>query len=652
MPTSALHSFVLNYLADHDRVDLIELAKLAGVTQQTLRSELAAIEAEVASDAPCLVELSSRYVEVADRTALTRFLAGRRARTDLSAEGRIVLALVLSPDYVPMRRIAAALFMSRSSVEKHLSRLVREGRLRVETSRQRGVRLMADVRVRYSMFVRIMRPYVRAADLRGSLRSFAEEQFPLDSFMEEGDVDAALAFVDEVGRRDSALYVPDSVEELLCHALVLRWCVRRGVLLSSDALIPKDDERDLAHYQEVVDGSCAALGEDVPLRERLYLAQLLMSLRKTCTHDNDWVIRRMAPFVLSIVDEVRRRYAIDLSGDEKLVEGLALHVWTTVIRGVSLASEPALYPVDELRRAYPLGFELAAIAAELIERRYGYLPQGTEVAYIALHLQAALERMGFSSDRARELRVLIVCHYGLAASNLIAERLERTLPDLRVVGLYALAEYQGHLDECDAIVSTEPLEEDGRPVFYVTPMLHEAELVPIRRFLEGRDRFDSRMAVTLLESVVVDLSACASPEEAVRALSGALCERGCVDERYGESVLRRERVSPTSLDVIAIPHGDPELVTRTRLAVGRAPQGIAWAGSTVYLVLMLAFSSEGFAASPRFFSSFYRRLARPETERGLRGVADLPDAECRRGMVRIVLGTRGGESWTSPTTLR
>ena len=237
--------------------------------------------------------------------------------------------------------------------------------------------------------------------------------------------------------------------------------------------------------------------------------------------------------------------------------------------------------------------------------------------------------------------MLIVCHYGLAASNLIAERLERALPDLRVVGLYAVAEYRVHLGECDAIVSTELLDEDERPVFYVTPMLHEAELAPMRRFLEGRDRFDSRMAVTLLESVVVDLSSCASSDEAVRALSDALCDLGCVDELYGESVLRRERVSPTSLDFIAVPHGDPERVARTRLAVGRAPQGIEWAGSTVYLVCMLAFSSEGFAASPRFFSSFYRRLARPETERGLRGVADLSDAECRKGMVRVVLGDEG-----------
>ena len=132
-----------------------------------------------------------------------------------------------------------------------------------------------------------------------------------------------------------------------------------------------------------------------------------------------------------------------------------------------------------------------------------------------------------------------------------------------------------------------------------------------------------------------------SAARAVRALSDALCDLGCVDELYGESVLRRERVSPTSLDFIAVPHGDPERVARTRLAVGRAPQGIEWAGSTVYLVCMLAFSSEGFAASPRFFSSFYRRLARPETERGLRGVADLSDAECRKGMVRVVLGDEG-----------
>lgn len=641
MTTSALHGFVLSYLADHDRVDLVELAGLAGVTQQTLRSELAAVEAEIASDAPCLVELSSRLVEVADRTALTRFLNGRRPHVDLGSEDRVVLALVLSTDFVTMRELAARLFMSRSAVEKHLSRLGRERGISLETSRQRGVRLVADARTRCLMLVRILRPHVRFPDLAGSLRRFSEEQFPLDAFVGDDEIELALAFVREVGERHSVPYVPDSMEELLCHVLALRWCARRGVALGPGGAVSAEDEPELAHYRGIVDSCLATLDDCLPETARAHLAQLLMSLRKTSAHDNAWVVGKMGPLVRDIVREIEERYSLDLSGDEKLVDGLSIHVWATVNRGMSLASEPALYPVEELRRAYPLGFELAAVAAELIERRCGYLPQGTEIAYIALHLQAALERMGLSSDRAQELRVIVVCHYGLAASNLIAERLGRAFPELRVTGLYAVAEYASHLDECDAIVSTEPLDEDARPVFYVTPMLHEAELLPIRRFLEGRDRFDSRVAVTMLEAVIVDLGECTSSDEAVHALSGSLRELGCVDDRYEESVVRRERVSPTNLGLIAIPHGDPEHVARTRLAVGRAPQGIRWSDSTVYVVLMLAFSSEGFATTPKFFSSFYRRLARPETERGLREVADMPDAECRRGMVRIVLGSEG-----------
>lgn len=636
MPTSDLHSFVLRYLADHDRVDLVELSGLAGVTQQTLRMELSAIEAEAASDEPCFEELSSRYVEVTNRAPLTRLLNSRRADGELSSGDRVVLALLLSPDFVTMKSLASALFMSRSNVEKCLSRISKDGSLALETSRRHGVRLSIDVSSRRALLVRMLRPYVDAADLAGSLRRFSEDCFPLASFVEKSEIRAACKFVEAVRELDSALYVVDSIEELLCHALSTFWCVGRGLVMQGIAAAEKDDE-GFDHYEDVVRRSLAATGEELPRAEEEYLALLLMSMRKTSTHDNDAVVERMSPLVRRIVSEIKYRYSIDLSGDTKLLEGLSLHVWTTVIRGVSLAAEPALYPVDELRRAYPLGFELVSVAAEVIEQRYGYLPKGNEIAYIALHLQAALERMGWSTNPGGELRVIIVCHYGLAASNLIAERLERAFVQLRVTGMYSVTEYRDHLGECDAIVSTEPLDEGGHPVFYVTPMLHEAELVPLRRFLEGRDRFDSRAAVTLLESVVVDLSGCLGRDDAIARLSDALFERDCVDHLYGESVLKRERVAPTNLDFIAIPHGDPEHVLRTRLAVGFAPQGVDWEGSPVFAVLMLAFSSEGFAASPKFFSSFYRRLARPETERGLRELAETPGEDFRRRMVRIVI---------------
>lgn len=643
MPASNLHSFVLHYLADHDRVDLIELSELAGVTQQTLRMELSAIKAAASSGEPCFEELSSRYVEVTNRTVITRFLDARSASGELSSGDRVVLALVLSPDFVTMRRLASELFMSRSAVEKCLAKFSREGLLALETSRQRGVRLAADVEGRYAMLVRILRPYVDATDLEGSLRRFSEDCFPLGAFVNDGELAAACAFVGAVQELDSASYVAGSLEELLCHGLAVFWCVHRDLLLARDDEPAKGEvgDSDFGHYEGVVRRCLRAVGEEVPSAEEAYLVRLLMSLRKTCTHDNDAVVERMAPLVRQIVGEIKTRYSIDLTQDRKLLEGLSLHVWTTVIRGVSLSSEPVLYPMDDLRRTYPLGFELAAVAAEVIERRYGYLPKGNEIAYIALHLQAALERMGMSTSPGGELQAIIVCHYGLAASNLIAERLERVFSQLRVVGMYSVTEYRAHLDECDAIVSTEPLDDDGHPVFYVTPMLHEAELVPMSRFLEGRDRFDSRAAVMLLESVVVDLGGSVGRDDAIMRLAEALCEQGCVDHLYGESVIRRERVSPTSLDYIALPHGDPGHVLRTRLAVGFAPQGIEWDGSTVFVVLMLAFSSEGLITSPKFFSSFYRRLARSETERGLRKVAEMPGADCRRRMVRIVIGDGG-----------
>src|SRR6186997_2426407 len=98
------------------------------------------------------------------------------------------------------------------------------------------------------------------------------------------------------------------------------------------------------------------------------------------------------------------------------------------------------------------------------------------------------------------------------------------------------------------------------------------------------------------ENILVGAEA-GSKEQAIRQVAGLLVRSGCIDPRYAESMLARERVANTYLGQgIAIPHGlpkDRDLIQRTGIAVLQVPAGVAWQpGESARLVVGIAARSD------------------------------------------------------------
>ena len=79
---------------------------------------------------------------------------------------------------------------------------------------------------------------------------------------------------------------------------------------------------------------------------------------------------------------------------------------------------------------YPLAFELAVIAGEIIEENFQFRTQENEIGFLAMHFGAALERKGLN-EKNQERKAIIVCYAGVATAMLIKERLNRIL-DIRL----------------------------------------------------------------------------------------------------------------------------------------------------------------------------------------------------------------------------
>lgn len=122
---------------------------------------------------------------------------------------------------------------------------------------------------------------------------------------------------------------------------------------------------------------------------------------------------------------------------------------------------------------------MAAIAADYIADMYNLSMKENDLIYLAIHFQAAIERM---KDEGEKTKIIIVCHFGAAAARIIRSKIERKLVGVKVTGMYSLQEFKSlsHLD-CDCIVTTERFKS-GLSIIYISMALQS---VRCRKIEEG-----------------------------------------------------------------------------------------------------------------------------------------------------------------------
>ncbi|WP_295261938.1 PTS sugar transporter subunit IIA [Selenomonas sp.] len=372
----------------------------------------------------------------------------------------------------------------------------------------------------------------------------------------------------------------------------------------------------------------------MPQEEVRYFGYLFLILRKQAMSDTDYYLAAMHDTMVEILDVIRERMAVDFRGDDVLLRGLSVHIYTTVVRKNHLRTAFWENDGQGIRQSYPIGLEMAIVAAQVLGRRYDYAVSNEEILYLTLHFQAAIERM---QNIGQTLRILVVCHYGMAAASLIAARLERSA-GVRVVGSMSMQSFRelAHVD-ADLVVSTENIEAgDGvPPIIYVTPMLPDRELQQIRQFAETHC-MESILMLYIMQAHIIDIEGAEDARAVLRRAADVLEQEGCVTPAYFDSLVEREQLSSTDLDNIAVPHGNPDFVQRTQLLILRLKTPVHWRLSDVQTVFVFAVSRADFQKRFRLISSFYKRLSHPDVREGLRKNSGLDEKEFRLAFLHMV----------------
>lgn len=604
-----------------------ELADRLGVTTRTVRTWVA--NANTGAVSPVIRSGPEGYR--LDRAAYAARTQSVQAPATDRPEGRqslLMRRLIDADDGVDVFDAAAALHISDSTFEGDLTRI----RARLD-----GSGLAVE---RHGSIVRLSGPEAARRRLLGEL--FREEsargRVALDALRRRfpalpGFRESLLAGLDRAG------YAPNeyAIDDVLLHVAIAVDRVTRDRTLEDARRepAPADDPID-----ELIDDLVRTrLEVRLPAADRAHLARLVRTRAATrrvartgageadidggeagnADRDERPASPRAA-LVRGIVRRAASEYLVDLTDDE-FIDRLALHVDNLAARSADRAfSRNPL--TAQIKSAYPLIYELAVYVASELFRIDGIRVNDDEIAYLAMHLGAHLDRR----RAADEVRVVV----DVPAYHDLRETLAARVAETAGEGVSVALAGQADASTADLVVAVVPPTTPTQRLVLVAPLPTAEDLERVRaevtalRRARRTARLAARLADTIEPGFFVRGMRGLDREGVIRMLGARLIEGGAVDRAYVEGAVERERMSSTAFsDHLAVPHAMTMSARRTAIAIAVDDAPIDWAGTPVHVVALIAFADSGRAEFQEVFDQFVEAFSERENVlRLVRGAQD------------------------------
>lgn len=192
---------------------------------------------------------------------------------------------------------------------------------------------------------------------------------------------------------------------------------------------------------------------------------------------------KLVSLTRKMIEAAEIKLGFYLEDDDKLLVGLVRHLEPTINR-VKLGLDIRNPFVKDIKKQFTDLYNAAEVSAAVLEEHEGIKVPESEIAFIAMHLGAAVERK--RKKPVTKYRIAVACTSGIGASRLLATRLNKEFDNLEIVDLISIIDFDDksiRKMNLDFIVSTVPISESKIPVIVVNPLLTEDHKRKIKDFI-------------------------------------------------------------------------------------------------------------------------------------------------------------------------
>lgn len=604
---------IVLYFIEHKVATIEELMTYVKVSEKTVLHDICDVELFFFQNNIRLERkpgVGFRIITDLDETQLEKIKIQLENNTALDLDSRsgraikIILILLCSKETMTLQELSEMVFVSKGTLLKDIEiveKIIKGNGLSLQKIRNKGICLLGDELCLRSLLSKILNDYsfiTRTSIKKSSQLLHRGMNREIFTIFNERDVELTQIFVMKVEKEMNFELTDASYSTLVIHLLIT---IQR--IIQKNPIYFDDEEfKQLKEYPEfqaalkIKTMMETGFHITIPEAELGYITlHLLVAKPSYVPHEGKQEnSSNLEELVVEMINKTEKITGLQLCKDQEFKEGLLYHLRPAIHRmQYNLTIKNPF--LDKIKREYPEAFDIAIHCFEMIKQTWQVTYCEDEIAYIALHIQASMER---NKVKKEFLSVGIVCTTGYGSSQLVRAKLENEFSIFDEIINLSVSDVLNERKQrsLDFIISTIPLELKDLPVIIVNPFLAKEDMQRIRNFLttvkKQKQRSVTNKAFLFDEKLILIAKEPTDNIAAIQEVVTNLTIGNYVGEGYLASVLHREKISSTAYENIAIPHGDPKIVKKPFLYVYINEEGITWNETIVNIFFLIGVNAQ------------------------------------------------------------
>lgn len=202
--------------------------------------------------------------------------------------------------------------------------------------------------------------------------------------------------------------------------------------------------------------------------------------------------------VQEILDIATFETGILLHNDQKLILDLVAHLEPAITR-LKMGMEIRNPLLDKIKENYSDIFSVSSKCAKVLQRKLNVDVPESEIAYLAMHIGAAMESIKNSQDIT--YKVLVACASGIGSSRLLSTRIQKEFANIDVVDVISTISLTDEIKkrDVDFVISTVNYNGTDKNVVVVSPLLTEEDKNSIK-YTMGQVKETRRSSINYVDS--------------------------------------------------------------------------------------------------------------------------------------------------------
>lgn len=556
--------------------------------------------------------------------------AAKRSVGSPVARKYIICETLLKKKSTTIMELGKQLFLSRDGVEKALGEarelLQKEG-ISLQITRGKGIKVNCTEFQRrlalLDLFV-IMQKMASLNETVADERSFAAYKLQtineISSFLDGFNAINVIAAVQETENLFGIQFEYASQKQLIFLLSLVLVCCKSKMVIREPFLknVSKFNQIIAEDLADRLERKCQIF---IPKEERDYVIFCVsISELRTITNLNSRLACEQSQFefcgfIAKLINIISKILGVNLTKDKLLAQNLFLYLRSALERlryGIRV-NNPFL---AKIKAEYPNIFTVAWTVSILLEDDTGIKIGENEIGFLTLYIGGAIERANFKT------KVCILCNYRIGISQLLRQRIERSIPNIAVLETVTAHDTQKIIKSgCDFIITTQNIGSTfcGKDVVVVDNFLLPYDIKVIeQKAFEIRKRKMRHISkeklfkkyVLFNSSFIRILDKEQNKDALLRDMCLQLVREGYVTKDFLNSVMERETVTSTDIGKqVAIPHGSTKFVIKPIISVAILKKPVAWNETeTVNLIFLLALKQDSMLYMKDQLVKFYSML--------------------------------------------